>query len=390
MQTLQKSQNNTIKIERTIHKGEERLLLKFEYNNALIALVKQVPGAQWSKTLNAWHVADTKENFNTIYLLFKGKAWLNWDSLKSKEKREKAPEPKRNPAEKLEPLNEDSLKKVEQYKHWLKSKRYGESTIDTYSNALKTFLRFYNQKAVSEITNEDVILFNNEYILANGFSATFQNQVVNAIKLFFSTIEKRKININEIERPKTEFRLPAVLSLDEVAKMIDLTDNLKHKTMLSIIYSGGLRRSELLNLKIKDVDSKRMLIQIRQSKGKKDRIVPLSEYVLDLLREYYKKYQPKEYLFEGQVGGKYSETSLEAIFKKAKDLAKIKKKVSLHTLRHSYATHLLEGGTNLRYIQELLGHKSPKTTQIYTHVTNDSIGKVQSPIDKLKLKKLEK
>lgn len=384
--------NDTIIIERGLHHKEKRLFLKFPYNKNLILILKQVPDARWSNSFQAWHVADTKENFNKIFLLFKGKAWLNWDALKKKESNSLSNTKieRKNPAEKLEPLNEEGIKKIEQYKRWLRSKRYSESTIETYSNALKTFLRFYTHKNVSDITNEDVILFNNEYILSNDFSATFQNQVVNAIKLFFSTVEKKKINIIEIERPKSEYKLPTVLSMEEVAKMIDALDNLKHKTMLSIIYSGGLRRSELLNLKIADVDSKRMLIQIRQGKGKKDRIVPLSEFVLNLLRKYYKSYKPKEYLFEGQFGGKYSETSLEEVFRKAKNLAKIKKSVSLHTLRHSYATHLLEGGTNLRYIQELLGHKSPKTTQIYTRVTNESIGTIQSPIDKLKLKKTEK
>lgn len=374
----------TIKLSRAVHREQKRLLLTFEYNPELIALVKQLPQAQWSKTLNAWHVADTKENFNAIYLLFKGKAWLNWDALKSKEKRERHPEPKRNPAEKLEPLNENGLKKLEQYKRWLKSKRYGESTIDTYSNALKTFLRFYNQKAISEITNEDVILFNNEYILKNGFSAAFQNQVVNAIKLFFSKIENANIRAELIHRPKNPKLLPNVLSKEEIKAILDAPSNIKHKAMLSLIYACGLRRSELLNLKLTDVDSKRGLLIIRQSKGKKDRIAPISEKIINLLRAYFISYKPQDWLFEGQnKKSKYDERSLASVLKQSVEKAGIKKPVTLHWLRHSYATHLLENGTDLRYIQEILGHSRSTTTEIYTHVSNKSIQKIVSPFDTL-------
>ena len=155
--------------------------------------------------------------------------------------------------------------------------------------------------------------------------------------------------------------------------------------MLALIYSAGLRRSELLNLTVKDVDSSRMLLTIKSAKGNRDRIVPLSETILVLLRDYYVKYKPKKYLFEGQKGDRYSEGSLQEIFQMAKSKAKINKIATLHTLRHSYATHLLEGGTNLRYIQEILGHKSPKTTQIYTHVSTEGISRITSPIEKLKL-----
>ena len=155
--------------------------------------------------------------------------------------------------------------------------------------------------------------------------------------------------------------------------------------MLSLMYSGGLRRGELLNLKLGDIDSNRMLIIINQGKGAKDRIVPLSPNILGMLRNYWKAYKPKEYLFEGMYGGKYSERSIELVLKKAVKDAGINKNIYLHMLRHSYATHLMESGTNLRYIQELLGHKSPKTTQLYTHVSSHQLGKIVSPFDKLRI-----
>jgi integrase/recombinase XerD len=178
--------------------------------------------------------------------------------------------------------------------------------------------------------------------------------------------------------------LPNVLSKEEAAAILKAPKNVKHKAMLSLIYACGLRRSELLHLKPTDVDSKRNLLIIRNAKGYKDRVTPLSEKIIVLLREYYKEYKPKYWLFEGQKSGEaYSETSLQEVLKATIEKAGIKKPVTLHWLRHSYATHLLENGTDLRYIQELLGHKSSKTTEIYTHVSVKSIQKIKSPFDDL-------
>jgi len=208
--------------------------------------------------------------------------------------------------------------------------------------------------------------------------------VINAVKLYFSNRLKRKLEPIEIERPKTPRLLPHVLSKEEVKAILGAHQNIKHRTMLSLIYACGLRRSELLNLKPQDIDSKRGMLRINQGKGKKDRLVPISEKILELLRECYKNEKPKVYLFEGQVAGeKYSEGSLQKVLKSALDKSVIKRPVTLHWLRHSYATHLLESGTDLRYIQELLGHNSSKTTEIYTHVSQRSLQKIQSPFDSL-------
>lgn len=190
--------------------------------------------------------------------------------------------------------------------------------------------------------------------------------------------------MEKIYRPKTEKLLPNVLSKEEIKKILNAHSNIKHKTMLSLIYSCGLRRSELINLKPSDIDSKRNVVIIRQSKGKKDRIVPLSIKILMMLRDYYLDYKPKTWLFEGQnVGEMYSEKSLQSVLKQALSKTKINKPVTLHWLRHSYATHLLEAGTDLRYIQELLGHNSSKTTEIYTHVSTKNIQQIKSPFDDL-------
>ena len=187
-----------------------------------------------------------------------------------------------------------------------------------------------------------------------------------------------------MERPRREHKLPNVLSKEEVAAILHVLPNQKHRTMLSLIYACGLRRGELLNLKPENIDSKRHLLIILKAKGKKDRVVPISDKVITMLREYYKIYKPKIWLFEGQsTAEQYSESSLQEVLKNAIQKAGIKKPVTLHWLRHSYATHLLEAGTDLRYIQELLGHKSSKTTEIYTHVSEKSLQKISSPFDNL-------
>jgi integrase/recombinase XerD len=209
--------------------------------------------------------------------------------------------------------------------------------------------------------------------------------VVNSIKKFFLKVEHRSLDLEEIERPKRAFRLPEVLSLEEIERILNALSNVKHRTMLALIYSVGLRRNELLSLRIKDIDSTRMVIHISNSKGKKDRIVPLSPTTLELLRHYYKVYRPKDYLFEGQFGGQYTARSIQALFRQAMERTGINNKATVNTLRHSYATHLLENGTDLRIIQELLGHKSSKTTEIYTHVSRRLKQNIPNPLDQLGL-----
>jgi integrase/recombinase XerD len=273
---------------------------------------------------------------------------------------------------------------IEKFKRWLQSKRYSENTIKTYIEALKVFIDFNDAKVLNEISNDDFISFNTEYILKRKLSSSYQNQVLNAIKLFFSIIKDKKLELEKLHRPRKEHKLPNVLTKEEVKQILEVHRNSKHKVMLSLIYSCGLRRSELLNLKPLDVDSKRGVIIIRQSKGMKDRIAPLSEKVVVLLRQYYIEFKPKVWLFEGQrAGEKYDERSLANVLKQALAKLKMKKPVSLHWLRHSYATHLLEAGTDLRYIQEILGHKSSRTTEIYTHVSTKSIQNIKSPFDDL-------
>jgi integrase/recombinase XerD len=267
---------------------------------------------------------------------------------------------------------------------WMRNKRYAESTIETYSGAISTFFRFLKNKPLQEIDNQDLEQFNKEYVLSRKYSASYQSQVVNAVKLFFSNRQQRKLDPEIIYRPKKPKLLPNVISKEEVKAIISVHTNIKHTSMLSLIYACGLRRSELLNLRITDIDSQRKMLKVRQSKGRKDRFVPIPAKIIDLLREYYKVEKPAEYLFEGQKQGQqYSEKSLENVLKQALAKSKINKPVTLHWLRHSFATHHLENGTDLRYIQELLGHSSSKTTEIYTHVSLQSLQKIRSPFEDL-------
>ena len=336
------------------HRGEYRIAIYFEKNKELIARIKQLPGVRWSATMIAWHLPDTDQYRERFKL---------------------PPRFVQNPIH---------TQKIEEFEQWMRSKRLSESTVNSYSEALKTFLAYYNEKAIEEIDNQDLIRFNNEYILQKGLSSSYQNQLVNGVKKFYTTIEHRKMDVSLIHRPKKEKTLPNVLSKEEVKMILEAHTNIKHKVMLCLIYSCGLRRSELLHLKPSDIDSKRGIVIIRQAKGKKDRIAPLSEKILVQLREYYKLYKPMTWLFEGQMEGEqYDERSLASVLKQALAKVKITKPVSLHWLRHSYATHLLETGTDLRYIQELLGHRSSKTTEIYTHVSTRELQKIKSPFDDL-------
>jgi site-specific recombinase XerD len=193
----------------------------------------------------------------------------------------------------------------------------------------------------------------------------------------------RKLEPIAIQRPKKDKKLPNVLSEEQVALILKQIQNLKHKCIPYLIYSSGLRRSEVLNIKPTDIDGKRNCIIIRAAKGKKDRVTLPSQKALILLRDYYKRYRPKGWLFEGAGGGQYSTTSLRKIFQRALVKSDIKKDVTLHSLRHSFATHLLERGTDLRYIQALLGHRSSKTTEIYTHVTRKGFENLKSPLDEM-------
>ncbi len=280
-------------------------------------------------------------------------------------------------------LNAQQTLAIRAYLEMLRLKNYSDHTIRNYRNWLILFLRHFPGHKPSAITKNEILDFLAAFRKSEKWSATSQNQMINAIKFFYEKLLNRPKEFYELPRAKKPEQLPTVFSESEVLAIIKASDNLKHKTILCLAYAGGLRISEIVNLKIRDVDSKRMVILLRQAKGKKDRIVMLSDKLLIMLRAYFKKYKPKKWLFEGQHGEEYSTRSISKMVQQCKEKAKVYKKGGIHAMRHSFATHLLEGGTDLISIKQLLGHNSLRTTMQYTHVSNKQISKIQSPLDKL-------
>ncbi len=272
------------------------------------------------------------------------------------------------------------MKQLNEIHQRLIIRRYSPSTVNTYLNCLKTFFLYFNHKNTEALTKEDLLLYL-ENMVKKGYSKSSQNQHINAIKFYYEKYLEREKQYYYIDRPIKDKKLPIVLCKEEVQSLFNQIYNLKHKTILVLIYSCGLRVSELTNLRIKDIDSQRMLIQIRNSKGNKDRQVQLTKQILDLVKKYYNSYIPENYLINGVNGGKYSTASIQKIIKRMAYRAGIRKNVTPHTLRHSFATHLLEDGIDIRYIQTILGHSNIQTTQIYTHVSSKHLKNIKNPTD---------
>ena len=268
------------------------------------------------------------------------------------------------------------------FKQGMEIKRYSPSTIQIYLSTVKMVLESlqYHENGFREKEFRTWLL---NRVHKDHISQSHQKHLLACLRLFFRIVHHRDYDLSDLYPTRKEHRLPTVLSQQEVKQILGNTQNLKHKSILTAIYACGLRLSELLHLKITDIDSMRMILRIRQGKGKKDREVILSPNLLELLRNYWKKYRPTEWLFEGQKGGPYSARSVQAIFKEALSRANISKPATVHTLRHSFATHLVETGTDIRWVQDLLGHNSIKTTQIYTHLTDSAKRRIKSPLDLL-------
>jgi site-specific recombinase XerD len=353
--------------------GRYRIMAFF--HPMLVSIVKTFPYAKYDKGNKWWSVAidEKQKKALTDFCTTKGMT-LQWEDAILKAAIRPRPRP-------FEIANYRTCPDAMVQK--LEVMRYSPKTIETYRQLFEEFINYYPGKEIDDITEEEIINYVRYLVKGRGIGSSYQNQAINAIKFYYEKVKGGQRKFYQLERPIKDQKLPTVLSVEEVQAMIKATDNLKHKTMIMVCYSAGLRLSELLNLRLTDVDSNRMQISIRGGKGKKDRYTLLSEKLLPLLRAYYKQYKPKEFLFEGNDGGQYGERSIQNVVQDALRNAKIKKRASVHTLRHSFATHLLESGTDLRYIQSLLGHGSSKTTEIYTHVTSKALSGIRSPLDSL-------
>lgn len=361
-------------LEQKNHRKKTQLLLKFSYNDALINKVRSIKSTYWSKTLKSWYIEDTKENRSLILNIFKNITTINTDKLPKKKVF------KRN-------LTLDQKQLLNNFYLYLKGKRYSQSTIQTYSFFIADFINFNTQTPLEELTHRNVELFIEKVFIERNYSISSQRQFISALKIFIVFYPNTKINELVLERPKKSRKLPSVLSQEEVLQIIAATQNLKHRAILALIYSCGLRISELINLKLADFYIERKQLIIKNGKGRKDRYVSLADSFLPLLSNYYYSYKPSLYFVEGQTGSKYSSESVRQFLKKSCTKAGIHRNVTPHTLRHSYATHLLENGVDIRYIQSLLGHSKPETTMIYTHVKRKDLMEIQNPLD-IALKKM--
>lgn len=261
--------------------------------------------------------------------------------------------------------------------------RYSERTIKVYCSAFEEFINFHHRYEINKIDEQKVIEFLRYLVMERKVSTSYQNQSINAIKFYYEKVLSGQRKFYFIDRPKKEKTLPTVLNEEEVIRLFAHVKNIKHKCILMLAYSAGLRLGEIVRLRLADIDRERMQIRVVQSKGKKDRYAKLAVKFLKVYDEYLAEYQPKEHLFEGAKGGEYSPNSIQNIIKAVSNRAGIEKKVTMHTLRHTYATHSLENGVDLRYIQSMMGHESSRTTEIYTHVTTKGFDQIRSPLDNL-------
>ena len=323
-------------------------------------------GAKWNKGSEFLFLKNTSENLNHIFHYFKGKAWVDLKQLKEPKSKDELP------------IKIDFPK---EYELLLKRKRYSENTIKTYCSLFKSFLSFYATKKPEDISEAEIRTYQDYLVNTKKVAVSTQNQHINAIKFYYEKVLGGERKYYEIDRPRKEKKLPKVLSEKEVLDILNVTTNIKHKCILATLYSSGLRIGELLNLRMEDISYEKSLLFVRGGKGNKDRTTILSDSIAIVLKQYINQYHPKYWLFEGITHKKYSAGSIRQLLKRAAQNAGILQNVTPHMLRHSFATHLLEQGVDIRYIQTLLGHNSPKTTAIYAFVSDKSLRKIKSPLD---------
>ena len=345
------------------HHSKNVIFVHFCYNPQWQKELKEkFSAARWSTSKKCWYLPDVNAVRNEIGMPPKtevGKAVIG----------------------QIHPINQAALKRMHEQ---LLLKAYSANTIRTYCAEFSQLLYLLKDTPVDTLTPERLRSYLLYCVTKLKLSENLIHSRMNAVKFYFEQVLRReKMFFEEIPRPKKKSLLPKVLSKNDIAKIFAQVGNPKHLLMLKLCYGMGLRVSEIAKLKITDIDSRRMLVHIESAKGKKDRYVVLPSSILDDLRKYYRAYRPKVYLFEGQYSGQYAIRSVQAVFKNAMQRARINKSVGIHGLRHSYATHLLECGTDMFFIQKLLGHKDIKTTEIYAKVSNRQLGNVKSPLDNL-------
>jgi len=363
---------------------EKQIGLKFYPDKMIHTVIKGLPNAKWSATYNMAFIPNNKQNLDTVFNDFRGIAWINSGNFFNNTSKAKGNESISLEDYRKRELPDNYRVCPEKYLQKLELKQYSLSTSKTYVQMFELFINYYKKWELIHINEEEIRAYLQSLVFKKK-SHSYINQMINSIKFYYEIVLGMPNRFYSIERPIRKEPLPKVISLEEVGQLIKGTNNIKHKCIVSLLYSSGLRRGELLNLKLTDIDSKRMIINVINGKGGKDRITILSKSVLDDLRLYFKVWNPEVYLFEGIKGKQYTGSSVSKIISNACNKANIKRRITPHILRHSFATHLLENGTDLRQIQVLLGHSSTKTTEIYTQVAITNIKTIKSPIELLNL-----
>lgn len=344
-----------------VHKNTDVIWISFPYNSSLIALIKKNLKAKWSQSVKKWYVVDNlfhRDLFNLPTKYFS-----------------------QNVFSEIDDVNRIELQK---YIEQLKLQAYSHNTIKTYTNEFIQLLKTLKKYPIYNLTPDRIRAYFLYCIDTLKLSENLIHSRLNAVKFYFEQVLGQEKFFVNIPRPKKPSVLPKALSTKDIVKMFEaVKGNLKHELLLKLCYGMGLRVSEIVKLKKSDIDLDRMQVLVEQGKGKKDRYVPLPESVVLLMEKYYEKYKPESFLFQGQNGGHYSVRSAQMIFKNTLSKANINKKIGIHGLRHSYATHLIEQGTDIRFVQDLLGHNSIKTTMIYTNLTDSAKRKIISPLDNL-------
>lgn len=396
----------TISLKPFFHNNTECIGFYYSSNRLLNAIIKKIPGTKWSQTNKCWYVLLSRENYNAFIKAIGNKATIDNSLLKQYLQRKNkvtSTLPARKPSVNNKTLtsnakilaspslhlisnqNMDALNAMMQQ---LRLKAYSQSTLRTYRSEFCQLLQTIKQRDVNTLTADELKRYMVYAIEIEKISENTAHSRLNALKFYFEQVLGREKFFWEIPRPKKKQQLPKIISEEKILEGLMAVGNVKHRAILLLAYSAGLRVSEVTNLKITDINSDRMQLTINEAKGKKDRVVMLSKTILELLREYYRLYKPKNWLFEGQFAGEpYSTRSAQLLFKAAYKTLNLPPQCSFHSLRHSYATHLLESGTDITYIQKLLGHNDIKTTLRYTHVSNRDISQIESPLDKIMRKK---
>lgn len=359
---------------------EKCIGIQFYTDKVISAMLKEIPNVNWSEHYGIHYLLNTKSNIDIIFSTYKGVAWVNCKYFFEKNNSKQLDDPMDIEWIGKRKTKRDFITIPKEYLQKLELKKYSNNTVKSYVHCFEHFINHYKTVTLESLNENDIRAYLSTLIQLER-SNSYINQSINSIKFYYEVVLGMPNRFYAIERPRKERKLPVILSKSEIRLLLDNTNNIKHKCIIGLLYSAGLRRSELLNLKIVDIDSSRMLIHIRGAKGNKDRYSLLSMTILDDLRIYFKEWRPKDFLFESITHTRYSENSVTKIVNYAAIKSKLKKHVTPHTLRHSFATHLLEAGTDLRYIQILLGHSSTKTTEIYTHVATSSFNSIKNPLD---------